>query len=54
MSKKEEPKKKKEIFHTFIVLETNYDPSDLGIAQIVLDVSSGGTKCLRRKTKKKS
>lgn len=54
MAKKTKVKKdkKQKKFITTIVLETAFDPNEFGLVQLTMDITSGGTVCLSRKTKK--
>lgn len=41
-------------YRTILIIETDYDPSELGNVPLILDtVANGGARCIARKTKQK-
>lgn len=40
-------------YRTTIIVETDYDPSDLGNVALIMDTVTGSAKCIARKTKLK-
>lgn len=53
MSNVVEMKKKKKTYVTTIVVETSYDPKDLGATSILMDVCQGGGTLVSKNTEEK-